>query len=154
MHKVEHIGFLNSELPSLSLAKEIQAFSLLDAEKALSGLLYEFARAVLLRACDALYLCHGGIGETRNGPFAGCHPSILHRFRPKSARFRRALTEMAASLTVNHFCLRVGVCKEEFGSAEGRTADPSAALGMTKVAVALSAEIGLWMRDLLFWCMA
>jgi hypothetical protein len=35
-----------------------------------------------------------------------------------------------------------------------RTADPSAALGMTKVAVALSAEIGLWMRDLLFWYMA
>ena len=97
MHKVEHIGFLNSELPSLSLAKEIQAFSLLDAEKALNGFLYEFARAALLRASDALYLCHEGVGETRNGPFAGCHPPILHLFRPKSARFRRVLTAMAPS---------------------------------------------------------
>ena len=62
MHKVGYIGFLNSELSNLSLAREIQAFPPLDAEKALDGFLYEFARAALLRARDALYLCHEGVG--------------------------------------------------------------------------------------------
>jgi hypothetical protein len=38
------------------------------------------------------------------------------------------------------------VCYGEFGRAEGRTADPSASLGMTKGTAAPSVEIGLWMR--------
>jgi len=38
------------------------------------------------------------------------------------------------------------VCYGGFGKSEGRTADPSASLGMTKGSAVLSGEIGLWMR--------
>jgi fermentation-respiration switch protein FrsA (DUF1100 family) len=34
----------------------------------------------------------------------------------------------------------------EFGKSAGRTADPSASLGMTKGSAVLSGETGLWMR--------
>src|SRR3984957_13447708 len=40
----------------------------------------------------------------------------------------------------------VRVCYGELGRAEGRTADPSASLGMTKGRAGSSVELGLWMR--------
>jgi hypothetical protein len=38
------------------------------------------------------------------------------------------------------------VCYGGFGKSEGRTADPSASLGMTRGSAVLSGETGLWMR--------
>jgi hypothetical protein len=35
----------------------------------------------------------------------------------------------------------------KFGRAEGRTADPSASLGMTKGRAVLSVDIGEWLRE-------
>jgi hypothetical protein len=55
----------------------------------------------------------------------------------------RSLRSAPVGMTILFGCL--GVCYGGFGRAEGRTADPSASLGMTKGWATASGEIGLWM---------
>ena len=44
-------------------------------------------------------------------------------------------------------CLDVGVWYWKFGRTEGRTADPSASLGMTKGRVVFSGNVGEWLKE-------